>query len=576
MKIESLTLKNFKSYKKVTLNCDEKFNIIIGPNNIGKSTIIESILLWKACLNLFIQDKNHKKLHVGYKDRYLSFKELFFIRISNDSDLFLENRKKATIKLSIKIDDEILDLGFNISKPDTIKNSYFKINYSESIAGFNRLTEILEEKNTLLSSFIFIYQTKPVSQIIQEEPFYNDAQILKKISLAKSHQLIRNKIYKTMKRSGLVADRFLILEEKIENVIGHKFSLRWRNRNQNDDEHVKIGVIEEGKKEVEIALMGSGYLQVVEIFSTLQFIEKLDNCINIVLIDEPDAHIHSNLQVNMLHELLKEEGIQSFIITHNDRLIETILEEGNVLYINQQLKEIGTIDPSDKENYSVIKEELANKINQFEIGVDKDFYVISEDENLDLIEKFLILNGYDMANTEVISYYGCDNIGGAIAIGRYVQNLYPHSKIIVHRDKDYLDEAELNKHEEQIIGAGFNFYQTKGVDIESEFINAEHINFLYNTISLEKASELIEKATNETKEKSIDKLLKKKALKKESGYKFIKLYEENVERYRYGKKVFGVLNSLIQHEIGENCDLLKHSEFIESETLKELLLVEAL
>lgn len=88
MKIKSITIENFKSYKKIKINCDDKFNIIIGPNNIGKSTIVEAILLWEACLSLFIQDKSHKKLHVGYKDRYLSFKDLFFIRISNDSDIF--------------------------------------------------------------------------------------------------------------------------------------------------------------------------------------------------------------------------------------------------------------------------------------------------------------------------------------------------------------------------------------------------------------------------------------------------------------------------------------------------------
>ena len=66
-------------------------------------------------------------------------------------------------------------------------------------------------------------------------------------------------------------------------------------------------------------------------------------------------------------------------------------------------------------------------------------------------------------------------------------------------------------------------------------LRVPHWGSINDTIST-RANELIDSATEQAEEKSIDKLLKKKALKKESGYKFIKLYNENKERYRYGKK----------------------------------------
>ena len=178
MKINSLTLKHFKTYKEVKINCNQDFNIIIGPNNIGKSTIIESILLWQACFKLFINDRRPNKLYTGSKDKYLIFKDLYFIRMTNDRDIFNSTHKIASIKLEIEINNEVLDLGFNISKPETIKDAYFKINYRDSSSGFKRLTEILIEKDILLQDFIFIYQTKPISQIIKDEPFYNQAQFI--------------------------------------------------------------------------------------------------------------------------------------------------------------------------------------------------------------------------------------------------------------------------------------------------------------------------------------------------------------------------------------------------------------
>lgn len=248
MKINSLTLKHFKTYREVKINCNQDFNIIIGPNNIGKSTIIESILLWQACFKLFINDRRPNKLYIGTKDKYLSFKDLYFIRMTNDRDIFNSTHKIATIKLEIEIDNEVLDLGFNISKPETIKDAYFKINYRDSSAGFRRLTEILIEKGILLQDFIFIYQTKPISQIIKDEPFYNQAQILKKISLAKSYELIRNKILRTRNDTNERVNWFDTLENKIEKILGEKFSIICLNNDFDNEEYVKINIKQETKK----------------------------------------------------------------------------------------------------------------------------------------------------------------------------------------------------------------------------------------------------------------------------------------------------------------------------------------
>ena len=573
MKINSLTLRHFKTYKEVKINCSQDFNIIIGPNNIGKSTIIESILLWQACLNLFINDRKPTKLFVGTKDKYLSFKDLYFIRMTNDRDIFNSHFKVATIKLEIQIEDEILDLGFNISKPETIKDAYFKINYRDSTTGFKRLCEILVEKNILLQNFIFIYQTKPISQIIKNEPFYNQAQIIKKISLAKSYELIRNKILRTRDEQNHKNNWFTTLENKIEKILGKKFSIICLNNNFDKEEYVRFNIKEGNKKAVEISLLGSGFLQVIEIFSTLQFIKNRENCINIVLIDEPDSHIHSDLQVNLLNEIQTEENLQSFVITHNDRLIDTVLKDGNVLFINEESKKLGIIEPTDKDDFSYIKNQLAGKIQN--LKKDKSIYILTEDEDFELINNYLILNGIDESEIDIISYFGCESIGSVLPIGKYIiEKINSEAKILVHRDSDYLDDEELDIIQGKVQKAGFSFLRTKGVDLENEFISAEHINHLYSEISIEKAQELINIATDSSYEDSLDRLIKKRSNNK-FGYKKAKeLYDSDKPRYRYGKKTLGVLKSLIQKEIKSNPNLLQHSEFIENEIIKNLNKVE--
>lgn len=570
MNIIGIGLKNFKTYKNLNIHCNEKFNVIIGPNNIGKSTLIEAILLWKSAFDIFIQDKNRKKFYVGYKDRYLPFKDIFFLRATDDSDIFFGNNIKASVKLVFSIDDEILEMEFNIEKPKGIKNSYYKVNYNNSIESFNKFSELMEKRDVNLVNSIFIYQTKPVSQVIKEEPFYNDAQLMKKISLAKSHELLRNKILKTQQRSGaLVNERFKVLEDKLLQVLEKKYSIRCKNRNTNDDEYVKITIKEEDSKEVEISLMGSGFLQVIEIFSTLEFINKSPKCLNLILVDEPDSHIHSNLQVNLIDELKRQDNYQSFLISHNDRLIEKI-PEGELLYINEEIKKKGVLKHSPIESYEIIQQELASKISSLKVEKNKKCFVLTEDEKTDLIEQYLVHNNFILNDTEIISYFGCDSINSAIGIAKYIKSLNEESNIIIHRDRDYLDESDIDDIKSKVSKSGFNIYVTKGVDIESEYINSQHIHFLYPGLEKAKIDELIKEATKVSKRDSVDRLLKKKGEKKELGIKILDLYDNNVERYRYGKKVLGVLKGLIQKEIKSNPDLLGYSEFIKNPILSEI------
>jgi predicted ATP-dependent endonuclease of OLD family len=63
MKIKSLYLKNFRAYKDIKVNFDEKMNVIIGQNDIGKSTILEAldIFFGQEVIKIDITDWNKEK-----------------------------------------------------------------------------------------------------------------------------------------------------------------------------------------------------------------------------------------------------------------------------------------------------------------------------------------------------------------------------------------------------------------------------------------------------------------------------------------------------------------------------------
>jgi AAA15 family ATPase/GTPase len=353
MKICSIKIENFKAFREVEMPLNPNFNVIIGENNIGKSTLFEAIHLWMLGYNSLIQ-ANGKTFYGRNTPRYISFDRLFFLRITTIDDVFHSNNKTASITLNILLDDVIYSLKINFEKPASM-DFYLRVKYESQ--DFQALSEKLREQGLNLLNSIFIYHTRPVFNTIKNEPFYNNAQLMKKISLGKSYDVIRNKILK-----GDPTDRrFVRLQERISRVFGKQIKIRFKNKNLQDEEYVRITIQIENSKEIDISLVGSGILQVIDIFSTLEFINRRERCLNLLLIDEPDSHIHSNLQSTLIDELRLDVNNQHFIITHNDRLINKA-QEGELLYINKASLDNGRVNPISTSNYNSVTAELASKM----------------------------------------------------------------------------------------------------------------------------------------------------------------------------------------------------------------------
>lgn len=364
MKIIEISINNFKAFKDITYFCNENFNIIIGENNIGKSTIIEALQLWKKSYDILVTE-NSKKFYSIKTNRYLSFSELSFLRVKNDDDMFnCSKTKRLTISLKIKCGEDIYTLPITLEKTG-IKNSYFRVLYSEEETGFNEFSENMRGKNIPLKEAILIYQTRPIAHIIRNEPFYNNAQLLKKISSFDSHKAIRNKILKSENKDEAVDKRFENLENILKNIFGKDYFLRFKNRNRQDEEFIRLTVREKSKKEIDISLMGSGFLQVIEIFSTLAFVNHNSNCLKVILIDEPDSHLHSEIQSRLIDELKKHCNYQQFIISHNDRLIKKSVKE-ELFYLSPNCLSKNELSHFPLDDYTSIQFEMGKWIFDYE------------------------------------------------------------------------------------------------------------------------------------------------------------------------------------------------------------------
>jgi predicted ATP-binding protein involved in virulence len=76
MKISKLELTNFRGYRNVTVEFDENFNVIIGKNDIGKSTILEALEIFfnNETVKIDIDDHNVHADNEEYMAIQVSFK----------------------------------------------------------------------------------------------------------------------------------------------------------------------------------------------------------------------------------------------------------------------------------------------------------------------------------------------------------------------------------------------------------------------------------------------------------------------------------------------------------------------
>jgi len=480
LRIKKIELKNFKAYNHLVVDANYDFNIIIGANNVGKTTLFEALLLWKKCYQHLIS-ADGRNFYKSDSNHYINFSDLYFMRATSDKDIFNGSGALSIVITLYDTEEPEIEfrLGVDLTKPKSITNSYLRLKHGQYLADYKEFVEYLKQKKIKTSEAFFIYQTKPISTILKHEPFMNNAQILKKISIDKSHEVLRNKILKCDESNGKTAQgEFGKLTVLLRKILGEEYSIK--KVSSSEEEYIKINV-QKDEHEIDISLMGSGFLQVLEIFSTLDYIEENKYGLKIMLIDEPDSHIHASLQKSLLQTLRSIHETQIFVISHNDRFVSQA-KNGELFYIDDAVKETGILQPiSQIEDLNKIKTELGGTILALEkLSEAKKIIFVEGKDDIEYIN--LIIQKYnelfeDTINSDEYVFFGLRG-RGQIAKKveytlRFISQLSKEKVIGVIYDKDFSTQASLGKiHEKLRKHQLYNFdFSHKGYCIESAIFN---------------------------------------------------------------------------------------------------------
>ena len=332
MIIKSFLIENFKSIRSLEIALDSELSVLTGANNSGKTTVLEALSLWVECFN-FMADKAGRTVKGKFQkgeyilgatnNQYVNSGFFKSVQAPDFPDLFYNLNLGGKIRLVATLYDAekglTLNLGFQISSST---HSRYAIRHDREhefdYATFHRMFVNWPQP-------IGVYLSSPVANIQTSENYMTTPQIDERIAQKESFNVMRNRLY-NLYHSQTLFQRFqddlsyILFGTEIQARI-HFISRSDVNR---DTKVIIRYTIDNEQVEKDLALLGSGSLQAIEILLNIYHYTEVKKDMYLILLDEPDSHIHRDVQRRLFEVLSRvTDNNQVVLTTHNEALIRS-------------------------------------------------------------------------------------------------------------------------------------------------------------------------------------------------------------------------------------------------------------
>lgn len=326
MHISRFQVQHFKSFHDVVIHLNPTVNILTGLNNSGKTTLLEAMALWHECFTKLIRTAERAVAGRYQKGdyvlgntqiKYFPFDEINSVRSPNFNDLFYKRDTSLSIRLAANFFDHEANSNIEIA---------FLISAASGGQRYNITLENFQSYNFTIFNRFFRYLPEPVglsyatpvANIPPLEFFRTPPQVKDAITRRETNMVLRNRLYQLYRDPDLFqllvnSLNYILYNYKREIVLFSRSDLQ-------QDSHVRFFA---QPFEQDIALLGSGTLQIIEILLNLYQPNARQKDFFLTLLDEPDSHIHRDIQKRLLELLARNTTTanQILLTTHNEALI---------------------------------------------------------------------------------------------------------------------------------------------------------------------------------------------------------------------------------------------------------------
>jgi len=349
--VNLIELKNFKKFEEINVDLNEEgLTLASGVNNSGKTSLLHALAVWEYAKILLANYRGSKSLLEDYnvekKGLGIATESFSPISIPSLKYLWKDQKTNGSYQLKIKV-------GWKGSEN---RNLFLEIAYTLNGNNF----AIKKSESNLSASDVIptIAYLPPFGGMNENESWLSVADRRKLIGKGQAGSVIRNLLLDLHKAHEIDIEKHKIelfpdkqrLSQSDQNIL-KEFNTEWRQLKEilSDVFHVNLYVHdfdsqfhnfisvdvldlvknpETQDKERNISskrdlmVEGSGFLQWLSVFAL-----ALDKNNDILLLDEPDAHLHSSLQSLLLEKLEKiceKNNKQVLMVSHSSELIKLI------------------------------------------------------------------------------------------------------------------------------------------------------------------------------------------------------------------------------------------------------------
>lgn len=257
------------------------------------------------------------------------------------------------------------------------------------------------------------------------------------------------------------------VEELMGDLVG-PFQIRI-NHSPEVDTYLNVEVSLNGGKYVPLDLVGTGVLQILQIVSYVALFKPV-----FLLIDEPDNHLHPSRQALLskaFGKIAKDYGATVIVSTHSRHLVASASADSKIIWMKD-----GLVESDDCRDLATVMMDLGALDQMDSRGA--RCIVCTEDKGKAALEKSIESLGAS-AFVKVISYNGISNAGSAVAIKAMCDLLPDTPVVLIHRDRDFLNEEELARWGLEYTNRGMRIFSPPFCDVEAYHCTAEHIAQTY-------------------------------------------------------------------------------------------------
>lgn len=466
MKLKGIRVEAFKGIKSCAFEFTDA-TMLVGTNNAGKSSVLQAIHL----ASRVIQQANEAN-----KQSTLSLNAAEYV----PSESYWELGHNAVWGNKVGSPESKVTFFFSDPNngPDAEAFVALKSARNEGISVNPkidpRVASLMRDKHSIFSAYI-----PGIAGIPLQEALISTRHIYRKAASGDSNIVLRNILLRITKENKISTLLDYVHDIYPDVSLDVKFD-------EDNDYVIKVNVTFSSPAIITkpLEFSGAGFIHALQIFSYLVLFKP-----KILLIDEPECHLHPTLQTKLIISLQKraqENDAVALITTHSPFISRGLPAGSRTVWIDR-----GEVVADSKE--SAIRDALGWG------ALDKSILFCTEDSRLGMLSDILGQEQSYAGKVAVFPFDGVSKLGSGSALIRLRKALGDHHKIVVHRDRDCMTESEIKTWADEYSVAGLLPWVTAGSDMEMYYCQPSYIAGALS-ISDTEAEEIIKEVIEDKKD----------------------------------------------------------------------------